>query len=55
MKYRLLLSEGLSVEVVPLPNCFISLPHFFVPLLETLLKHFDLEAVFQVARDEDTP
>jgi hypothetical protein len=43
-----LLSGGLSIELVPPP-------HFFVLLLETLLKHFDLEAVFLEVRDEDTP
>jgi hypothetical protein len=58
----LLLSEGLSVEVVRLPHCFILLPldfillpHFFVPLPQTILKHFDLEPVFRAARDEATP
>jgi hypothetical protein len=28
MKDRLLLSKGMSVEVVPLPHCFIPPPHF---------------------------
>jgi hypothetical protein len=62
LKDNLLLSEGLSVEVVPLPHCFISLPldfipppHFFIPLPQTLLKHFNLEPVFRAARDEATP
>jgi hypothetical protein len=55
LKDRLLLSKGLSIEVVPLPHCFIQPPHFFVPLSQTLLKHFDLKLVFQVVRDEGTP
>jgi hypothetical protein len=49
----LLLSEGLSIEVIPLPHCFIPLPldfilspHFFVSLLQILLNHFDLKPVF---------
>jgi hypothetical protein len=40
LKNNLLLSEGLSIEVIPLPHCFVPLPldfipspHFFVPLL----------------------
>jgi hypothetical protein len=48
LKHHLLLSEGLSVELI-LP------PHFFVPPPQTLLKHFDLELVFWAARDEATP
>jgi hypothetical protein len=54
------LSKGLSVEVVPLPHCFILLRlnfiplplvfipllYFFVPLPPTLFKHFNLELVF---------
>jgi hypothetical protein len=62
LKNNLLLSEGLSVEVIPLYHCFVLLPldfipppHFFIPLPVTLLKHFDLEPVFRVARDEATP
>jgi hypothetical protein len=69
MKDNLLLSEGLSVEAIPLPHCivllhldfiplpldFIPLLHFFVPLPQTLLKHFDLELVFRVMRYEATP
>jgi hypothetical protein len=46
--YRLLLSNGLSVELIPLPHCFIMLP-------QTLLKHFDLEPVFRAVKDEVTP
>jgi hypothetical protein len=44
LKDNLLLSEGLSVEVVPMPHCLVPLPHyfisplhFFVPLSQTLL------------------
>jgi hypothetical protein len=55
LKDNLLLSEGLSVEVVSLPLDFIPSPHFFIPLLQTLLKPFDLEAVFRAVRDEATP
>jgi hypothetical protein len=55
LKDHLLLSEGLSVEIIPLPHCFISPPHFFVSLPQTLLKHFNLKPVFQAARDEGTP
>jgi hypothetical protein len=55
LKNNMLLSEGLSIEVIPLPLDFIRPPHFFVSLLWTLLKHFGLEPVFQVARDEATP
>jgi hypothetical protein len=55
MKDRLLLSEGLRLVLISLPHCFVPLPHFFIPLPETLLKHFDLEAVFLAARDETTP
>jgi hypothetical protein len=43
LKDRLLLSEGRRVEVVPLPRYFILPPHFFVPLPQTHLKHFDLD------------
>jgi hypothetical protein len=57
-----LLSEGLRVEVIPLPLDFIPLPldfipskHFFIPLLQTLIKHFNLKPVFRAARDEATP
>jgi hypothetical protein len=32
LKDRLLLSEGLSIEVIPLPHCFVSPPHFFISL-----------------------
>jgi hypothetical protein len=49
----LLLSEGMSVEVIPLPHCFVPLPryfisplHFFIPLPQTLLKHVDLKSIF---------
>jgi hypothetical protein len=42
----LLLSEGLSIEVVPLPLDFIPLLHFLIPLPQTLVKHFDLKPVF---------
>jgi hypothetical protein len=55
LKDRLLLSEGLSIEVIPLPHCFISPSHFFVLLPQTLLKHFNLEPVFRAVRDEGTP
>jgi hypothetical protein len=55
LKDHLLLSEGLSVEVIPLPHWFVSPSHFFIPLPQTLLKHFNLEPVFRAARDEDTP
>jgi hypothetical protein len=55
LKYCLLLSEGLSIELVPLPHCFIPPPHFFIPLPQTLLKHFDLEPIFRATRDEATP
>jgi hypothetical protein len=55
LKDRLLLSEGLSIEVIPLPHCFVSPSHFFIPLLQTLLKHFNLEPVFRAVRDEGTP
>jgi hypothetical protein len=44
----MMLSKGLSVEVVPPP-------HFFVPLPQTLLKHFNLGSVFRAVRDEGTP
>jgi hypothetical protein len=49
------LSNGLSVEVIPLPHCLVSPPHFFIPLPQSLLKHFDLGPVFRAARDEATP
>jgi hypothetical protein len=66
---NLLLSEGLSVEVIPLPHCIILLPldfiplpllflpppHFFIPLPQSLLKHFDILSFFWAARDEATP
>jgi hypothetical protein len=66
---NLLLSEGLSVEVIPLPHCIILLPldfiplpllflpppHFFIPLPHSLLKHFDILSFFWAARDEATP
>jgi hypothetical protein len=62
LKDNLLLSEGLSVEVVRLPHCFVPLPldfipplHFFIPLPQTLLMHFDLKPVFRAVRDEATP
>jgi hypothetical protein len=62
LKDNLLLSEGLSVEVIPLPHCFVPLPldfvpppYFFVLLPQTLLKHFDLESVFRATRDIATP
>jgi hypothetical protein len=69
MKDNLLLSEGLSVEVIPLPHCIILLPldyvplpllfipppHFFIPLPQSLLKHFDLLLFFRAVRDEATP
>jgi hypothetical protein len=55
LKHRLLLSKGMSVVLILLPHCFIPLPHFFIPLPQTLLKHFDLEPVFRLARDEATP
>jgi hypothetical protein len=69
LKDNLLLSEGLSIEVIPLPHCiillpldfvplsllFVPLPHFFIPLPQSLLKHFDLLPFFQAARDEATP
>jgi hypothetical protein len=45
---QMMLSKGLSVEVVPPP-------HFFVPLPQTLLKHFNLGSVFRAVRDEGTP
>jgi hypothetical protein len=39
LKDNLLLSEGLTVEVIPLPHCLVSFPldfilppHFFIPL-----------------------
>jgi hypothetical protein len=46
LKDNLLLSKGLSIEVIPLPHYFIPPPHFFIPLPQILLKHFDLESVF---------
>jgi hypothetical protein len=69
LKDIFLLSEGLSVEVNPLPHCIILLPldfiplpllfipppHFFIPLPQHLLKHFDLLSFFREARDEATP
>jgi hypothetical protein len=62
LKDNLLLSEDLSVEVVPLPHYivllpldFIPLPHFFIVLPQSLLKHFDLLSFFRAARDETTP
>jgi hypothetical protein len=69
LKGNLLLSESLSVEVIPLPHCIVLLPldfvplpllfvpppHFFIPLPQSLLKHFDLLLFFRVARDEATP
>jgi hypothetical protein len=62
LKDNLLLSEGLSVEVTPLPHCivllpldFVPLPLLFVPLPQSLLKHFDLLQFFRAARDEATP
>jgi hypothetical protein len=35
LKDHLLLSEGLSIELILLPHCFVPPPHFFVPLPET--------------------
>jgi hypothetical protein len=69
LKDKLLLSEGLSVEVISLPHCIVLLPldfiplsmlfvpppHFFIPLPQSLLKHFDLLSFFQAVRDEATP
>jgi hypothetical protein len=69
LKDNLLLSEGLSVEVIPLPHCIILLPlaliplpllfipppHFFILLLQSLLKHFDLMPFFRAMRDEAAP
>jgi hypothetical protein len=55
LKDRLLLSQGLSIEVILLPHCFVLPSHFFVPLPQTLLKHFNLESVFRAVRDEGTP
>jgi hypothetical protein len=62
LKDNLLLSKGLSIEVVPLSHCFIPLPlyfipppHFFISLPQTLLKHFDLKSFFWAVRDEATP
>jgi hypothetical protein len=62
VKDNLMLSKGLSVEVIPLPHCFILLPldfipllHFFIKLPQTLLKPFNLELVFRAARDKATP
>jgi hypothetical protein len=59
---NLLLSEGLSIEVIPLPHCivllpldFIPLPLLFVPLPQSLLKHFNLLPFFRAARDDATP
>jgi hypothetical protein len=31
LKNNLLLSEGMSIEVIPLPHCFIPLPLDFIP------------------------
>jgi hypothetical protein len=64
-----MLSEDLSVEVIPLLHCivllpldfvplpllFVPLPHFFIPLPQSLLKHFNLLPFFQAVRDEATP
>jgi hypothetical protein len=46
IKHRLVLSEGLSVVLVPLPHCFVLPPHFFILLPQTLLEHFDLKPFF---------
>jgi hypothetical protein len=48
MKDNLLLNKGLSVDFVPLPHCFVMLPH-------TLFKHFDLHPLFRAVRDKATP
>jgi hypothetical protein len=50
LKYNLLLSKGLSVEVVPLSLDFIPPLHFLILLPQTLLKHFDLESIFQATK-----
>jgi hypothetical protein len=62
LKDNLLPSEGLSVEVIPWPHCIVLLPllsipppHFFIPLPQNLLKHFDLLSFFRAVRDEATP
>jgi hypothetical protein len=69
LKDNLLLSEGLSVEVIPLPHYIVLMPldfiplpllyvpppHFFIPLPQSLLKHFNLLPFFQAVRDEATP
>jgi hypothetical protein len=66
LKDNLLLSEGLNIQVIPLPHCivlppldyvplpllFVLPPHFFIPLPQSLFKHFDLLPFFLAARDE---
>jgi hypothetical protein len=60
LKDNLLLSECLSIEVIPLPHCIVLLhlniaplpllfvppPYFFIPLPQSLLKHFNLLSFF---------